>query len=620
MMLAEPFLTSHLRTLSVLVVHLLLTDICRGQLIGASQPIVATLGDDIILPCHLEPAEDVTEMTLEWSRPDLIPRFVYVWRSGLELEGKKHKTFQGRTTLFTEELQHGNISLRLNRVKLSDKGTYSCYIPTLEKQTNVQLVVGAASPPVISLAGINGHTGGVVLQCESAGWYPEPEVLWLDAEGNLLSAGPTETVRGPDDLYTVSSRVTVEKKHGNKFTCRVQQNNINQTRDTWIHVPDDFFIIPYSSAVPIIVGLSVSLVVCIMLILASGFFLWRKNRTKTKRTLDKTEKEEKNCCETEAEMLMSHEVVEMQDLGEKDPINQHMVHDGIQMDQEAVEEEMTYDEDQMRKEAVEEEKTPTEENNQLTGNQAAGSQTIWDLLSAVNPFKGNQAEQQKKEEAEDEVASLKKKLKDAQEEANRRWKEVNDIQRESRTKLLEKDAEISKLRRQLDKKIWEEKQKNGKDLKELDGSKSEDVDHQIESRQQSSRSSDHHSDLRDIILDEVHHQGKYLRLKNTSTEEKLLGGCKLELHINNRELCTYTFDQSFKVKAGGEITLWCADYGHHDPAISNLVWKDLKPLKRGDLLQFILFNQTGEFKGVNFHTEQISSATGKEDDRLHPEQ
>uniref|UniRef100_A0A3Q1C3X4 Ig-like domain-containing protein n=1 Tax=Amphiprion ocellaris TaxID=80972 RepID=A0A3Q1C3X4_AMPOC len=543
MMLAEPFLTSHLRTLSVLVVHLLLTDICRGQLIGASQPIVATLGDDIILPCHLEPAEDVTEMTLEWSRPDLIPRFVYVWRSGLELEGKKHKTFQGRTTLFTEELQHGNISLRLNRVKLSDKGTYSCYIPTLEKQTNVQLVVGAASPPVISLAGINGHTGGVVLQCESAGWYPEPEVLWLDAEGNLLSAGPTETVRGPDDLYTVSSRVTVEKKHGNKFTCRVQQNNINQTRDTWIHVPDDFFIIPYSSAVPIIVGLSVSLVVCIMLILASGFFLWRKNRTKTKRTLDKTEKEEKNCCETEAEMLMSHEVVEMQDLGEKDPINQHMVHDGIQMDQEAVEEE-------------------------LTGNQAAGSQTIWDLLSAVNPFKGNQAEQQKKEEAEDEVASLKKKLKDAQEEANRRWKEVNDIQRESRTKLLEKDAEISKLRRQLDKKIWEEKQKNGKDLK----------------------------------------------------EEKLLGGCKLELHINNRELCTYTFDQSFKVKAGGEITLWCADYGHHDPAISNLVWKDLKPLKRGDLLQFILFNQTGEFKGVNFHTEQISSATGKEDDRLHPEQ
>ena len=62
-------------------------------------------------------------------------------------------------------------------------------------------------------------------------------MFWLDGEGNLLSAGPTETVRGPDDLYTVSSRVTVEKRHSNSFTCRVQQNHINQIRETLIHVP-----------------------------------------------------------------------------------------------------------------------------------------------------------------------------------------------------------------------------------------------------------------------------------------------------------------------------------------------------------------------------------------------
>ena len=68
-------------------------------------------------------------------------------------------------------------------------------------------------------------------------------MFWLDGEGNLLSAGPTETVRGPDDLYTVSSRVTVEKRHNNNFTCRVQQNNINQTRETHIIVPGRDYII-----------------------------------------------------------------------------------------------------------------------------------------------------------------------------------------------------------------------------------------------------------------------------------------------------------------------------------------------------------------------------------------
>ena len=84
-----------------------------------------------------------------------------------------------------------------------------------------------------------------MLQCESKGWHPQPEVLWLDGEENFLSAEPTETVRGPDNLYTVSSRVTVEKRHNNNFTCRVQQNKINQIRETHFIVAgkrDDFIL------------------------------------------------------------------------------------------------------------------------------------------------------------------------------------------------------------------------------------------------------------------------------------------------------------------------------------------------------------------------------------------
>ena len=84
----------------------------------------------------------------------------------------------------------------------------------------------------------NRTSSSVVLECESAGWYPEPEVFWLDGEGNLLSAGPTETLRGSDGLYTVSSRVTVEKGGSSNFTCRVQQKNTNQSRETHIHVPE----------------------------------------------------------------------------------------------------------------------------------------------------------------------------------------------------------------------------------------------------------------------------------------------------------------------------------------------------------------------------------------------
>ncbi|XP_078027287.1 uncharacterized protein LOC117252540 isoform X2 [Epinephelus lanceolatus] len=231
------------------VVFLALIHSCTGQsqLIGPSQPIVALVGDDIILPCHLDPAMNAFDMTVEWARPDLDPRFVVVWRDGVELESKKHPSYRGRTSVFTDELKHGNVSLKLSNVRRSDEATYRCFIPAIDRARTVQLVVGAVSSPVI-------HTtktmSEVVLQCESAGWYPEPEVLWLDAEGNLLSAGPTETLRGPDDLYTVSSNVTVDKRHGNNFTCRVHQKNINQTRETHVLVPDHFFMVPSTTSSP----------------------------------------------------------------------------------------------------------------------------------------------------------------------------------------------------------------------------------------------------------------------------------------------------------------------------------------------------------------------------------
>ncbi|XP_055369664.1 butyrophilin subfamily 3 member A2-like isoform X2 [Betta splendens] len=259
---------SRLFPLRVWILCLLLR-CCSGdsELIGSSQPIVARVGDDVTLPCHLEPALDVDMTALEWTRPDL-NQFVYVWRSGQELVNDIHPSYRGRTSMFSDQLKEGNMSLKLSEVELSDRGTYRCFIPKLSKQALVTLIVApdAVSSPVISLSGLDRDRGGVVLECRSGGWFPEPELLWLDAEGKLLSAGPTETVRGSDDLYTVSSRVTVDKRHSSRYTCRVQQTSINHTSEAHIEVTDDFFNFP-SSLFAATVGLSVAFAVCILFIL-----------------------------------------------------------------------------------------------------------------------------------------------------------------------------------------------------------------------------------------------------------------------------------------------------------------------------------------------------------------
>ncbi|KAM7376909.1 hypothetical protein PAMA_013607 [Pampus argenteus] len=248
------------------------------KVIGPPQPIVATVGGDIILPCQLVPDINVLDKTVEWTRPDLNPRFVYVWRDGVELESKKHWIYKGRTSMSIDNMKHGDISLKLSKVKLSDQGRYRCRILTLG-DSFTELVAVAVSSPVI--VGIYRTSSGVILQCESKGWYPEPEVFWLDGERKLLSAGPTETVRGPDDLYTVISRVTVEKRHSNNFTCRVQQNHTNQTRETHIQISDDFFKPPSTSSVCII---TICVFGSIFVLCGLAFVAWWKWKQQKSRT------------------------------------------------------------------------------------------------------------------------------------------------------------------------------------------------------------------------------------------------------------------------------------------------------------------------------------------------
>ncbi|XP_034096345.1 butyrophilin subfamily 2 member A1-like isoform X2 [Gymnodraco acuticeps] len=429
-------LKTHLGTLSVLVFLLLLTNYCRGQsqLIGSSQPIVANLGDDIILPCYLEPAVNAAGLTLEWTRPDMDPRFVHVMRSGREMVDKKHQLFKGRTSMFTDELKNGNISMKLSNVNFSDRGKYRCFIPELGRQAFVQLVFasGSSSPPVVSLSGLDGQSGGVVLQCESAGWYPEPEVLWLDAEGKLLSAGPPETVRGPYELYTVSSRVTVEKRPSNSFTCRVQHHNTTRTTQTQIHFPDDFFKLQSRSS-SIIIGLAVSLAVCILLLAVSFFFLWREHIFKTKR---KRSDEDQFLNEGERVQLMKPDAVQMEALkgnvGKKSKKKN-------QSEQQLLEE-------QRRRKDAEKEVQTLEEQLQNKKKEVESKQSELQDLHA------------EKQRSEKELQSLKGDLWNKNRELGRIQRSLNSVSRydqtsereEEQKKKAEAEQEVDTLEKELE--------------------------------------------------------------------------------------------------------------------------------------------------------------------------
>ncbi|XP_039874811.1 butyrophilin-like protein 10 [Simochromis diagramma] len=237
----------------------------KSHLVCPSQ-VVAMLGDDVVLPCQLKFAVDTNAETVNWIKPGLDPDVVHLHKDGRLVFENQNPSYHFRTRVFVDELMKGNVSLKIFNVKLSDEGTYRCSIPWIREEASIVLTVGSASTPVIKV--MSNISSRVVLQCESAGWYPKPELLWLDGEGNLLSAGPTETLRGPEDLYTVSSRVTVEKRHSNKITCRVQQRNTNQSRETHKHVPGEHI---SDSTLISCIGVGAAFLMCIIVM----FVTWK---------------------------------------------------------------------------------------------------------------------------------------------------------------------------------------------------------------------------------------------------------------------------------------------------------------------------------------------------------
>lgn len=112
----------------------------QSQVTDTSQPIVSMVGDDIILPCHMESAVDVSDRTVEWTRPDIDPKFVHLRRDSVELLLEEHPLYRGRTSLSISKLKRGDVSLKLSEVKLSDAGTYKCLVPASGEESVVELV------------------------------------------------------------------------------------------------------------------------------------------------------------------------------------------------------------------------------------------------------------------------------------------------------------------------------------------------------------------------------------------------------------------------------------------------------------------------------------------------
>ncbi|XP_053089229.1 butyrophilin subfamily 1 member A1-like [Pangasianodon hypophthalmus] len=199
----------------------------RLQVVGPEASLVAVAGKDLVLPCYIKPSTSAVNMTVQWLRLEAEDLLVHLYNDHKDRNEDQAQSYRRRTSLFKEELQKGNASLKLSTLRVSDEGEYKCFIEdkSWSDDITIYVIVNAqGSHPVIMMESYD-NSGGINLVCESRGWKPEPDVLWLDREGATLPAEATQIHRDTEG-FSVKRRITVyDYSNSNRFYCRFLQKH-----------------------------------------------------------------------------------------------------------------------------------------------------------------------------------------------------------------------------------------------------------------------------------------------------------------------------------------------------------------------------------------------------------
>ncbi|KAK6477899.1 butyrophilin-like protein 2 [Huso huso] len=208
--------------------------------IGFDQPVIAEPGDDVILPCHISPRLSAVDMEVRWFK-DAFEKPVHLYSFQENLLETQDSEYWGRTALSPEALQRGDISLKLRKLRPSDRGVYTClaYDGSRYEEGQTEVIVAAlGTQPSISMDSTQGEQTRVV--CRSEGWSPEPEVIWRDRDGNdVTSLSNTTVQRDSQGFLSVSSYIKI-KQQSNVFSCLVRSKIPKPDWESKLHISSEY--------------------------------------------------------------------------------------------------------------------------------------------------------------------------------------------------------------------------------------------------------------------------------------------------------------------------------------------------------------------------------------------
>ncbi|KAM7145550.1 butyrophilin subfamily 1 member A1-like isoform 1-T1 [Macrochelys suwanniensis] len=224
-----------------ITVHVHKLETAQFKVVGPDHPVIAIVGEEIVLPCHLSPRMSAKNMEVTWFRSQLFP-FVHRYSDGKDQYGQQMSEYRERTELLKDGLTNGSVALRIFSIGLSDEGQYSCFVQDdiFYEEALLELKVAASgSAPHIFVEDY--QDGGIRVVCRSAGWYPEPEVLWRDLKGQPLPSSSRTNSREASTLYKTETSIIITENSNQNLSCLVRNTLLSLEKESLFYISDPFF-------------------------------------------------------------------------------------------------------------------------------------------------------------------------------------------------------------------------------------------------------------------------------------------------------------------------------------------------------------------------------------------
>nr|KAF6444253.1 hypothetical protein HJG59_008557 [Molossus molossus] len=224
---------------------------------GLQESILAPLGGEVSLSCQLSPPQDAGHMEIRWFR-NRYTQPVHLYKAGKDLYGETISRYVERTKFVKDDIKDGNVTLKIFNVSVDDDGKYHCFFRDGDfyEETITEVKV-AATGEEIQLLVHPPNIKGILVECSSGGWFPQPQMEWRDRRGEIIPPTAKSHSQDTEKLFNMTITLLLKQSSQKNVTCYLRNPLTGQEERTSIVLSGQLF--PWNTFWILIISLMLAL-------------------------------------------------------------------------------------------------------------------------------------------------------------------------------------------------------------------------------------------------------------------------------------------------------------------------------------------------------------------------